>query len=56
MVVKLRQIDVLMAEGRQVADAVRTTGMTEVATVVHRTIIHRSAALMYLTLLQVLDC
>lgn len=30
IVSKLRQVDVLMAQGRQVADAVRTIGVTEV--------------------------
>jgi putative transposase len=30
MVAKLRQVDVLMAQGRLVADAVRATGVTEV--------------------------
>jgi transposase-like protein len=30
IVTKLRQVDVLMAQGRQVADAVRTIGVTEV--------------------------
>ena len=30
IVVKLRQVDVLMAQGRQVADAVRAIGVTEV--------------------------
>lgn len=31
IVTKLRQVDVLMAQGRQVADAVRAIGVTEVA-------------------------
>jgi hypothetical protein len=30
IVAKLRQVDVLMAQGRQVADAVRAIGVTEV--------------------------
>lgn len=30
IVAKLRQVDVLMAQGRHVADAVRTIGVTEV--------------------------
>ena len=30
IVAKLRQVDVLMAQGRQVADAVRAKGVTEV--------------------------
>ena len=30
IVAKLRQVDVLMSQGRQVADAVRTIGVTEV--------------------------
>jgi putative transposase len=30
IVTKLRQVDVLMAQGRQVADAVRAIGVTEV--------------------------
>ena len=30
IVAKLRQVDVLMAQGRQVADAVRSIGVTEV--------------------------
>jgi putative transposase len=30
IVVKLRQVDVLIAQGRQVADAVRSIGVTEV--------------------------
>ena len=31
IVAKLRQVDVLMAQGRQVADAVRAIGVTEVS-------------------------
>ena len=30
IIAKLRQVDVLMAQGRQVADAVRAIGVTEV--------------------------
>ena len=33
IVAKLRQVDLLMAQGRQVADAVRAIGVTEVTSI-----------------------